>query len=239
LRKHSLKQTEYSCILSRKDMPMPEHGSLTGMTLQDFLDELSSGSPAPGGGSIAALAGAAGASLIAMVCSLTLGKKQYSSFEREIGECLAGSEELREVLTSSIDEDTRAFIELMSAYRMRRGSPEDKNIRDSAINRALERTVSVPLNVAERSLALLRLAKTAAEKGNINTISDAGVAVLMLDASLKGAIYNVRINLRSLKDPARKGELSETADRMLKEGAALKESVLAVVEEKLGRDLKT
>jgi formiminotetrahydrofolate cyclodeaminase len=212
---------------------MPKQKTLTRLTIGEFLDELGSGSPAPGGGSTAALGAAAGASLISMVCNLTLGKKKYLQVGGEIRKCLANSEKWREALTRFIDEDTAAFNDLMSAYRLSRETPEAEDLRNQAVQKALNRTISVPLNVAKGSVALLELAKTAAEKGNVNSISDTGVAALMMYTALKGALYNVRINLHSVKDSDRKNALSETVNRLLKEGEELRDSVLAIVEEKL------
>ena len=217
---------------------MPKQKNLTRLTIEEFLEELGSGSPAPGGGSTAALGGAAGASLISMVCHLTLGKKKYLEVEEEIRVCLEDSEKWREVMARSIDEDTAAFNEVMSAYKMSRETPEAEDIREKAVQKALNRTISVPLNVAKGSAALLELSKTTAEKGNVNSISDTGVAALMLYAALKGALYNVSINLQSVKDSDRKNKLSKTVDRMLKEGEDLRDTIVAVVDEKLGRDTK-
>ena len=217
---------------------MPKQKTLVQRSVREFLDELGSGSPAPGGGSTAALAGAAGASLISMVCRLTLGKKRYLDVEGEIRDCLSSSEKWREKMTSLVDEDTAAFNEVMSAYKIGKETPEAEVRRERAVQKALNRTIEVPLNVAKGCIHLLGSAKTVAEKGNVNSISDTGVAALMLYAALKSALYNVSINLLSIKESDRRSALSGTVDSILGEGGRLRDSVLAVVEKKLVQDPK-
>ena len=173
---------------------------LTSHTLSQFLDELASNSPAPGGGSIAALAGALGSALTSMVCNLTIGKKKYAGVQDEMQSVLAHSEKLRRDLTEMIDQDTEAFNSVMAAFGMPKNTEEEQLQRTSAIQEATQRATLVPLKVMELCESALILTKVVAEKGNKNSASDAGVAALMLQAACAGAGLNVRINLAALND---------------------------------------
>jgi len=173
---------------------------LTSHTLSQFLDELASNSPAPGGGSVAALAGALGSALTSMVCNLTIGKKKYAGVQDEMQSVLAHSEKLRRDLTEMIDQDTEAFNSVMAAFGMPKNTEEEQLQRTSAIQEATQRATLVPLKVMELCESALILTKVVAEKGNKNSASDAGVAALMLQAACAGAGLNVRINLAALND---------------------------------------
>jgi len=168
--------------------------------VNQFLDELSSSSPAPGGGSVSALAGSLGTALISMVCHLTIGKKKYAGVESEMEEVLAKSEKLSGALTSLIDEDTDAFNVVMKAFGMPKDSETDKVKRAEAIEEATKNATAVPLKVMRLCGEAIRLSDEIARKGNSNAISDAGVSSLMIQSACRGAYYNVKINLSSLKD---------------------------------------
>lgn len=169
-------------------------------TVSDFIDSVASDSPAPGGGSVSALAGALGAALTAMVCHLTIGKKKYEDVQAEMIGLLGQADELKARLTSLIDQDTEAFNRVMEAFGMPRTTEAEKERRSTAIQEATKQATLVPLEVMKLAERALTLAKSVAEKGNVNSISDAGVAGLMLRAACEGAALNVRINLATLKD---------------------------------------
>ncbi|MEX1274402.1 MAG: cyclodeaminase/cyclohydrolase family protein [Bacteroidota bacterium] len=173
---------------------------LTEKTVDEFLDELASDSPAPGGGSVAALAGATGAALTAMVCRLTIGKKKYAEVQEEMESILQEAEELRRELTRLVDEDTEAFNRVMAAFGLPKETTEQQERRAAAIQEATREATLVPLRVMKLVDRSLPLAVRVAEKGNKNSASDAGVAALMLQAACSGAALNVRTNLGSLKD---------------------------------------
>ncbi len=175
---------------------------LTKKTLADFIDELASSSPAPGGGSVAALAGALGAALTSMVCNLTIGKKKYVQVEQQLTAVLKKSESLRGSLTALIDEDTTAFNEVMDAFGLPKGTEPEQAARAEAIQRATKKATLIPLRVMQLCEETLALTKIVAEKGNSNSISDAGVASLMCHSACLGARLNVQINLTSLRDTA-------------------------------------
>lgn len=174
--------------------------SLITKNISEFLNELAGSSPAPGGGSVSALAGALGSALISMVSSLTIGKKKYAEVEGEMKGVLVESEKLRAKLTSLVDKDTDAFNLVMSAFGMPKETDDQKNARTAAIESATKEATMVPLDVMHVCLDAVALSENVARKGNSNALSDAGVSALLLRAGCRGAYYNVKINLSSIKD---------------------------------------
>lgn len=173
---------------------------LTDKPVTNFLDELASSAPAPGGGSVAALSGALGAALVSMVCNLTLGKKAYAGVQDDIGDLLAQSEALRAKLTGLLEEDVKAYTGYSKAAKMPRATDDEKAERAVAMLAALKVATDVPLSIAETAVEVMDLCQPAADKGNKWAVSDAGVAVLMAEAALRSAALNVLINLGTLKD---------------------------------------
>lgn len=202
--------------------------------VSNFLNELASNSPTPGGGSVAALAGALGAALISMVGNLTVGKKKYEDVEEEIKRILSSSEKLRYELSQLIEEDVKVFNNFMSTYKMPKETEDDKKIRAEKIQESLIEAAKVPLKVAHKCLDILSLSKEVAEKGNINVVSDAGVAALLAEAALESAILNVKINLKMIKDEKTKEEFSSSIQELLLKEKGQKEKVLEIVEKKIG-----
>ncbi len=191
---------------------------LTERTVHEFLNELGSSSPAPGGGSASALAGALGAGLISMVCRLTIGKKKYADVQAEMESVLQQSERLRAGMARLVDEDSEVFKEVMAAFSLPKETSEEQDQRTAAIQAATKKATLVPLNLMKLTGEAIALAKIIAEKGNKNSASDAGVAALMLQAACSGAALNVRINLGSLKEEAfvreTAGHMKEIAQRV-------------------------
>ncbi|RPI06897.1 MAG: methenyltetrahydrofolate cyclohydrolase [Ignavibacteriae bacterium] len=173
---------------------------LTSLSVNEFLNETASSSPAPGGGSVSALAAALGAALTSMVCRLTIGKKKYAGVQAVLEGVLKQSEILRRKFESLIDEDTAAFEKVMAAYGLPKESEEQKLNRAAAIQEATKTATIVPLNLMELCLEGIDLVRIIAEQGNQNSISDAGVAALMIQAAGEGAALNVKINLGSIQD---------------------------------------
>jgi formiminotetrahydrofolate cyclodeaminase len=174
--------------------------SLVKLTVQDFIIELASANPTPGGGSASALAGAMAAAMVEMSCNLTVGREKYQAVEAEMQTVLARATELREKLLAAVDEDTEAFDVVSRAYKMPKGTEEEKTQRTAAIQQALKRASEVPLGVAQASAELAQLAAIAQEKANPNVASDARVARLLAEAARDGAAANVEINISSLTD---------------------------------------
>jgi formiminotetrahydrofolate cyclodeaminase len=173
---------------------------LTDKPVTNFLDELASNAPAPGGGSVAALSGALGAALVSMVCNLTVGKKAYADVQDDIQDLLAQSEALRKELTDLLEDDVAAYTGYSKAAKMPRSTDEEKAQRAKVMQAALKTATDVPLRIAEAAVKVMDLCMPAAEKGNKWAVSDAGVAVLMAEAALRSAALNVLINLGSLRD---------------------------------------
>jgi formiminotetrahydrofolate cyclodeaminase len=171
-------------------------------TLQQFLDGLASKAPTPGGGSAAAIMGAMGAALVGMVCNLTLGKAQYAAVDAEMQALLDEAEALRARLAGMVQADVEAFDRVMAAYRLPKDNEADKQARSAAIQDALKAATDVPLECARACGDVVRLSRVAAEKGNVNAVSDAGVAVVAGFAALRSAALNVYVNTGSIRDEA-------------------------------------
>jgi len=177
-----------------------EMKKLVDMDIKSFLDEVASESPAPGGGSVAALAGALGAALSAMVCNLTLNKEKYASVHDEIEEVLERCEHTRDRLLDIVDKDTEAFNRVMDALKLPKTTEEEKRIRKNKLQEAFKGAALVPLETARLCAEIIEVTKTVAQKGNQSSITDAVVSALMAEAGFKAAILNVKINLASIKD---------------------------------------
>ncbi|AAU93175.1 MULTISPECIES: methenyltetrahydrofolate cyclohydrolase [Methylococcus] len=197
--------------------------------IQQFLDELASKSATPGGGSAAAIMGAMGAALVGMVCNLTVGKKNYEAVEAEMADVLARADALRAQSIDMIRADIEAFDRVMAAYALPRETEEDKVARSTAIQEALKAATEVPLACARLCLDIIGLSETAAQKGNRNLISDAGVAVMAAHAALKSAALNVYVNAKGVKDEAFARERVDRLEALLEEGEAKAHAVFETV----------
>jgi len=165
-----------------------------------FLEEVAAPTPTPGGGSVAALAGALAAALTSMVCNLTLNRESEASAAKELKPVLEEAEALRQELAVLVEEDARAYQQVLEAYRLPKASAAEKEERSNAIQQAMEGAARVPLKVAAGAVKLLELVPLVLERGLPSAASDAGVAAYMAQGALKGAALNVRTNLSSLRD---------------------------------------
>jgi len=201
----------------------------------NFLDELASNTPAPGGGSVAALSGALGAALVSMVCNLTLGKKGYEEVQDDIKALLEQSEALRAELTELLEADVAAYSGYSQAAKMPRGTEEEKAERAKAMEEAIKVATDVPLRIAEAAAKVMDLCMPAAEKGNKWAVSDAGVAVLVAEAALRSSALNVLINLGSfaLKDEEFKADRRARLEKLLEGRAEMRDEVYDYVVGKL------
>jgi len=177
-----------------------ERKPATSSSAQDFLENLASGEPTPGGGSASAYSAAAAAALVAMVARLTIGKSRYRNVEEKMVAVLAQAEDIRMDMTATVAQDAEAFEAVMAAYKLPKESIEEQEKRSKAIERATVGATKVPLKVAETALKILEFAEQVVSEGNINAISDGGTAAALAHAAVKGAALNVRINVASLKD---------------------------------------
>ena len=174
---------------------------LTSLRVEDFLTKLAGDQPAPGGGSAAALAGAMAAALACMVVHLTIGRERYAAYQQVMFVVRDRASMLLERLAVLVDEDARAYQEVIKAYSLPKVTDAEKYLRSAEIQRALRRAAEVPLEAAEACAELIELAATSAAHGNRNAASDAGVAALLAQAGMRGAVLNVRTNLNCLQDP--------------------------------------
>lgn len=202
--------------------------------VDDFIEELASDSPAPGGGSVAALSGAMGAGLVSMVARLTIGKKGYEDVEGLIEQTLAASEKIRAELTLLVDKDTQAFNQVMAAFKMPQKTQAEKSLRSDAIQAAFQNATLTPLRVAKLCLGVLELALSIAGKANRNAASDLGVAAQMAYAGAQGAVMNVKINLPSIKDLQFSEEKKTTALAFLKSAKSVQGQVLQEIDKRIG-----
>ena len=203
------------------------------MGVEPFLEALASSAATPGGGSAAAIIGAMGAALVSMVCNLTIGKKKYADVEDEMKHVLGKAESLRRRLTGMIEDDVQAFDKVMAAYGMPKETDADKARRDDAIQAALKLATDVPLRCAQAAREVIDLAGIASDKGNLNVISDAGVAVLAGYAALRSAALNVFTNARMINDKAFANAKLEELQELLAGAKSATESAYDVVKGKV------
>ena len=169
-------------------------------TVHDFIEVLASDAPAPGGGSAAALMGAVGASLAAMVANLTLGKEKYREFTAQTEDLQASGILLQQRFLELIDQDTEAFNEVSAAYKLPKATDAEKEVRRDAIELALQNATKTPFAMMETAADCLRLVAGAVGKTNASAASDLGVAAYSLRAAVQGAWLNVLINIGGIKD---------------------------------------
>ncbi|MBA3066302.1 cyclodeaminase/cyclohydrolase family protein [bacterium] len=171
-----------------------------GLPVAEYLEEASSGRPVPGGGSVASVAAAMGASLMEMTANFTVGKEKYTSVEEKVKSILSETNLFRQELVKLAQDDTEAYGSLSSAFKMPKQTDDEKKLRVAAIQSALKGACAVPLRIAQICVELLALCPGLARAGNPNLITDVGVAVNLIPAAFESALLNVEINLKSIKD---------------------------------------
>mgnify|MGYP001765971306 FL=1 len=203
------------------------------MDLREYANELSSDSPAPGGGSVASLAGALAAALAAMVSNLTAGKKGYEEQRDRMLRVGVEGQRLKDEFLYDIDRDTEAFNEVMAAIKLPKKTDAEKAARGAAMEAANKGATLVPLGVLRRAVPALELALEMARHGNRNSISDAGVGGLMGLGAAEGAYYNVMINLKGIEDGAFRDATSREARALLKQAEELAAEIRDIVRKEL------
>jgi formiminotetrahydrofolate cyclodeaminase len=203
------------------------------LSVTAFLDALASAAPEPGGGAAAALAGAAGAALVSMVANLTVGKAQYASVRLEMEQTQAAAERLRALLSAAIDRDSEAFRQVMGAYNLPRATDDEKAARTAAIQQALKIASKEPAAVVALCREVATWSRLAAEKGNVQAVSDAAAAAILAEAAAQSAALNVRINLKSITDRAFSDELWAAVQTDLDAVRALRDEALALTDGRL------
>lgn len=206
---------------------------LVELTGREFIRAVSSETPAPGGGSVAAFAGALSAALVNMVINLTVGKEKFQEHEKELKEIRKKGYDLQERLTHYVDEDTQTFNLVMEAYKMPKDTEEAKAKRSEAIQVAMKKAAELPLEVAKCCLEVIKFTEVVIDKGNPNCLSDAAVGCLMAHAGLQGAIFNVQINLGSIKDEEYKKRLADKSKYIENEAEVFTKKIIAKVKSQL------
>ncbi len=209
--------------------------SLAKMNLREFCNETLSDSPAPGGGSVAALMGALGASLGGMVANLSAGKRGWDDKLEYFSGWAVKAQQLKDELLSLVDEDTAAFNKVMDALALPKESAEEKATRATAIEEATKHAAEIPLKVMETASRSYALLAEMAERGNPVSISDVGVGTLATRACIEGAALNVRINLGQLKNEKSKKDLQEKVRKISADSEAQFKTIIEVVEGKLNK----
>lgn len=199
--------------------------SISELSIKQFLSDLGSSAPTPGGGSAASLSAAMGISLTQMVGELTTGKIKYQEFEAFTKDLIEQSEKLQAIFLSGIQEDIEAFKGVSAVYALPNQTEEEKKIRQSVMQEALKKATLPPFSMMENTLIALELTQQALGKSNSNAISDIGVAALNLKAAMQGSWLNVKINLHSIKDEAFVKEYQKAGEELLEKGLPLADDI--------------
>lgn len=185
---------------------------LADLTVKEFLDKVAGNDPVPGGGSVAAFSGALASALSAMVTGLSIGKKAYEVHEEELQLARTLVIRLQNSFVTLMDQDSEAYNEVFACFKLPKATDEEKAIRSIAIQEATKHAALVPMVVAREALGLMPVIADIARLGNRNAITDACVAMMFARSAVLGALLNVRINLKSLKDKAFADDLQAEAD---------------------------
>ncbi|MGB5291603.1 MAG: cyclodeaminase/cyclohydrolase family protein, partial [Lysobacterales bacterium] len=221
--------------IDKKVIGMPtQDGPLVNLSVTGFVDEVSRDTPAPGGGSIAALAGAIGSALVSMVVNLSVGKGEYDEQYDELCELADRAQSIKDELVSAVDADTEAFNQVIAGIRMPKDTAEQLKVRSAAICSGYKTAAEVPLHTAKLCRQVLDLCQAAADIGNAAVMSDAGVGALMARAGVQGAIHNVRINLPHTKDDEFIEQMTRELDSLLAESKSICDAIQQQVETSFG-----
>ena len=226
-----LKQFTAAQVLEKKVREVATGGE----SLSGFVASVASSNPVPGGGSVAAHAGALAAALAQMVTGLTIGKKKYAAVDAEMKEAALKAVSLGNALASLVKRDAEAYSLVSEAYRLPKEPADAAARRTKAVTTALLNAAEVPLETARALVEVAQIAALVAEKGNTNAVTDAGVAALLAEAACKGADYNVRVNVSALEDPSTGARLASESRQLVKKVVDLAAKVAARVEASLSK----
>lgn len=207
---------------------------LVDLSIKSFLEKVASGDPVPGGGSVSAMCGALSAALAEMVARLSVGKKNDKALDSKMSEIIEITLRIRTKLADNIDRDSDAYTAVMKAYKMAKDTDEEKRVRQHAIQEALKEAVRVPLAVGEMGIRLLDLSASLVREGNQNAITDATVSALIARSAVMGAVYNVRINLLSIKDATFRDDAKRQAEQLEEEAIEKERDILSLAASMMG-----
>ncbi len=193
------------------------NNSLTDLTVKGFLDVTAGKDPVPGGGSISALCGSIAAALTEMVAGLTIGKKKYAEVEEQMKQLAERVQQIRQQLILDVDRDSEAYNVVFAAFQMPKETDEEKAARSAQIQEATKIAANVPMEVARRVYSLLSDIEEVVSNGNQNAVTDGCVAMMSARNAIIGALFNVRINLTSIKDEQFVADMTAEADRLERE----------------------
>ncbi len=193
------------------------NNSLTDLTVKGLLDVTAGKDPVPGGGSISALSGAISAALTEMVAGLTIGKKKYAEVEEQMKQLVERVQKIRQQLVLDVDRDSEAYNVVFAAFQMPKDTEEEKAARSAQIQEATKIAANVPMEVARRVYSLLSDIEEVVANGNQNAVTDGCVAMMSARNAIIGALFNVRINLTSIKDEQYVADMTAEADRLERE----------------------
>lgn len=194
---------------------------LSNMKITEFLSETASDAPVPGGGSVAALSAAIAASLAEMVANLTVGKKGYDDVQDEMKEISTKINAYRHKFVEFIDKDATSFDDVMKAFKLPKETDEEKKSRTEAIQSGMKLAANVPLETAQAAMEILGMIEAVVVRGNSNAVTDGAVAAMMTRTAVLSALYNVKINLGSIKD-------AEYVERVAAEVAKIEKEVVEI-----------
>lgn len=214
---------------------------LINQTVKDFINEVDSSSPAPGGGSVSAFVSTLGSALSRMVGHLTISKKLFAKLDEKIQKELISTMDEIEIIQAklvfAIDEDTNVFQKMMEAYGLKKETEDEKRIRSEAIQKATIAGIEVPLSVMKNSFEILKRLEIFIKHGNKSAISDVGVGIHLLIAGMEGALLNVKINLSSLKDVNQKQYYINETNRLMNEAHEFQGNFLQQINDYLNQSM--
>lgn len=199
---------------------------LKNLSVEEFAALTASDAPAPGGGSVSALAGGLGAALAEMVANLTIGKEKYAGVDAEMRELAKQAAEIRAELIDAIQKDTESFTAYMTALKLPKDTDEQKAVRREAMQAGLKEAAVVPLEAAKAAVKIFPLAQAVVQKGNPNAVTDGLVAAMLTRSAVLGALLNVKINLGSIKDEAFVADMACQIKQLEQQAISLEKQVL-------------
>ena len=210
-----------------------DNKELANLSVESFVDEVSSSSPAPGGGSVSALSGSLGAALMSMVANLTYNKKGYEEYNQKISDIGISAQKLKKDLLILIDEDTRAFDGIMNAFRMPKKTDEEKAARLKTIDLATKNAIDTPISIMSKCKNLFDIIEDLVKYGNKNSFSDAAVALELIHSAIRGAYYNVKINLKDIEDDEYIDKKISESHSLLSDSSNIYKQILDLIDKEL------